>query len=111
MEEKKYSDEMRGALFAEEERKNEKTPMATGTVTISGVKLRVAMWPSRVAGGTGKGAGKKYWPISVEYLQGAQKFLVACSPADVTVTGASTTVAPGTVQPADAAQPVEDMPF
>lgn len=108
-----YSDEMRGALFAEEQ-KNEKAPVATGTVTISGVKLRVAMWPARVAGGTGAGAGKKYWPIKVEYRQGATEFLAAVRPEDVKVTGATGTVA-GTATPEGSPAPtsvaIDDMPF
>jgi len=104
---KQYSDEMRGALFeiAPEERK-EKGPVATGTLTISGVKLRLAMWPARVAGGTGKGAGKKFWSVAVEYPQGARAFLAKCSPESVVVTGAS--AQPGDVPPAD---DNGDMPF
>lgn len=104
---KQYSDEMRGALFeiAQEERK-EKGPVATGTLTISGVKLRLAMWPARVAGGTGKGAGKKFWSVAVEYPQGARAFLAKCSPESVVVTGAS--AQPGDVPPAD---DNGDMPF
>ena len=104
---KQYSDEMRGALFeiAQEERK-EKGPVATGTLTISGVKLRLAMWPARVAGGTGKGAGKKFWSVAVEYPQGARAFLAKCSPESVVVTGAS--AHQGDVPPAD---DNGDMPF
>ena len=104
---KQYSDEMRGALFeiAQEERKD-KGPVATGSLTISGVKLRLAMWPARVAGGTGKGAGKKFWSVAVEYPQGARAFLAKCSPASVVVTGAS--AQPGDVPPAD---DNGDMPF
>ena len=104
---KQYSDEMRGALFeiAQEERKD-KGPVATGSLTISGVKLRLAMWPARVAGGTGKGAGKKFWSVAVEYPQGARAFLAKCSPASVVVTGAS--AQPGDGPPAD---DNGDMPF
>ena len=104
---KQYSNEMRGVLFeiAQEERK-EKGPVATGTLTISGVKLRLAMWPARVAGGTGKSAGKKFWSVAVEYPQGARAFLAKCSPASVVVTGAS--ARPGDIPPAD---DDGDMPF
>ena len=110
---KQYSDEMRGALFeiAPEERK-EKGPVATGTLTISGVKLRLAMWPARVAGGTGKGAGKKFWSVAVEYPQGARAFLAKCSPASVVVTGAAAEVAPAPGEgAAPAADDTGDMPF
>ena len=70
------------------------------------MKLRLAMWPARVAGGTGKGAGKKFWSVAVEYPQGARAFLAKCSPASVVVTGAS--AQPGDVPPAD---DNGDMPF
>jgi hypothetical protein len=43
MAEKEYDNEMRGTLFEETQRTNDKSPIATGTVTISGVELRVAM--------------------------------------------------------------------
>lgn len=107
---KQYSDEMRGALFeiAPEERK-EKGPVATGTLTISGVKLRLAMWPARVAGGTGKGAGKKFWSVAVEYPQGARAFLAKCSPASVVVTGAA--AQPGDMPASASADDAGDMPF
>lgn len=106
---KDYDNEMRGSLWEEKDRTNEKAPTATGTVTISGVELRVAMWPARVAGGSGKGAGKKYWPISVEYKQGTKFMLAKISPANVLVTGA-TAEAPGSSDGA-AAEEVGDMPF
>ena len=104
---KQYSDEMRGALFeiAQEDRK-EKGPVATGTLTIGGGKLRLAVWPARGAGGTGKGAGKKFWSVAVEYPQGARAFLAKCSPESVVVTGASAQL--GDVPPAD---DNGDMPF
>ena len=109
---KLYSDEMRGALFeiAPDERK-EKGPVATGTLTISGVKLRLAMWPARVAGGTGKGAGKKFWSVAVEYPQGARAFLAKCSPASVVVTGASAQPGDTAADVADSADDSGDMPF
>ena len=110
MGEKEYSNEMRGSLWPEENRTNDKAPTASGTVTISGVELRIAMWPARVAGGTGKGAGKKFWPISVEYKQGTKFVLAKVNPADIVVSGAA---APATSEAsAEAASvAVDDMPF
>ena len=107
-EEKKYDPEMRGALYEESERKSDKSPIATGKITISGVELRIAMWPSQVSKGESK---KKYWPVKVEYRQGATKFLAPVSPANVTVTAASA-AAPGGAAPGDGeAADVGDMPF
>ena len=105
---KDYDNEMRGTLWQETERKSEKSPAATGTVTISGLELRIAMWPVRVAGDGTKAAGKKYWPISVEYKQGTQFVLAKISPADITVTGSVAEV-PGAGDGA-AADPA-DIPF
>lgn len=83
--EKQYDPEMRGVLYADAKAKeNDKYPIATGKVTISGVELRIAMWASRVTSGEN---AKKYWPIKVEYKQGATRFLVPVSPAEVTATG------------------------
>ena len=83
--EKNYDPEMRGVLYADARSKdNDKYPIATGKVTISGVELRIAMWSSRVTSGEN---AKKYWPIKVEYKQGATRFLVPVSPAEVTATG------------------------
>ena len=98
---KEYDPEMRGALYEESERKSEKSPVATGKITISGVELRIAMWPAQVSKGEAK---KKYWPLKVEYRQGSTKFLVPVSPAQVTVTGATATgvaMAPGDGEAAD----------
>ena len=107
-EEKKYDPEMRGALYEESERKSDKSPIATGKITISGVELRIAMWPSQVSKGESK---KKYWPVKVEYRQGATRFLVPISPAAVTVT-AATAAAPGGEAPGDGeTADVGDMPF
>lgn len=106
-EKKEYDPEMRGALYAveESERKNDKAPAATGKITISGVELRIAMWPAQVSKGESK---KKYWPLKVEYRQGATKFLVPVSPANVTVTAAAAEVAaPGEGETGEAG----DMPF
>ena len=94
-EKKEYSNEMRGTLWAEAERSNEKAPVASGTVTISGLELRIAMWPARVASQTSKAAGKKYWPIAVEYKQGTQFVLAKVSPADIVVPKAIGTEAGG----------------
>lgn len=104
---KEYDPEMRGALYEELERKSEKSPVATGKITISGVELRIAMWPAQVSKGETK---KKYWPLKVEYRQGATKFLAPVSPANVTVTGATATgaaAAPGEGENVE----VGDMPF
>lgn len=104
-EEKKYDPEMRGALYEESERKSDKSPIATGKITISGVELRIAMWPAQVSKGESK---KKYWPLKVEYRQGATKFLAPVSPANVTVTAATFDgSAPGDGEVAD----VGDMPY
>ena len=94
-EKKEYSNEMRGTLWAEPERTNDKAPVASGTVTISGLELRIAMWPARVASQTSKAAGKKYWPIAVEYKQGTQFVLAKVSPADIVVPKAIGTEAGG----------------
>lgn len=108
-EKKEFSNEMRGSLWTEENRTNDKAPTASGTITISGVELRIAMWAPRVAGGTGKGAGKKYWPISVEYKQGTKFVLAKVSPADIVVNGAAAPAAPEAADAASVA--VDDMPF
>ena len=83
--------EMRGTLFEERQRSSEKSPIATGTLQISGLKLRIALWPNRVAGEGTKAAGKKYWPVSVEYLQGSKAVLAKVRPSDITVTDANAT--------------------
>lgn len=101
MAEKEYDNEMRGTLFEETQRTNDKSPIATGTVTISGVELRVAMWPARTAAPNTKAAGKKFWSLSVEYKQGTKRFLILCSPSDVKATGATVTVD----------TPSKDLPF
>ena len=108
-EEKKYDPEMRGALYEESERKSDKSPIATGKITISGVELRIAMWPSQVSKGEAK---KKYWPLKIEYKQGATKFLVPVSPANVTVTAATSAGSPAGEAPGDADNAeVGDMPL
>lgn len=106
---KEWSNEMRGSLWAEDQRTNDKAPIASGTVTISGLDIRVAMWPARVAGGDGKGAGKKYWPISVEYKQGTRFVLAKVSPADIVVKAADGIQASPDAHPADSGS--LDMPF
>lgn len=106
-ESKEYNPEMRGALYEETERKGEKYPVATGKITVSGVELRIAMWPAQVTKGEAK---RKYWPLRVEYRQGATKFLAPVSPANVTVTSAS--AANGSAStPGEANVEVGDMPF
>lgn len=115
MDKKEFSNEMRGTLFVDDSRTNDKAPIATGTLTVSGVELQIAMWPSRVAGGTGKAAGKKFWPIAVEYRQGTKFFLAPVSPADVVVTAAQSRAAAAPAKDVAAVEPalpdVEDMPF
>ena len=106
---KNYSNEMRGSLFEETERKGEKSPIATGTITISGVELRIAMWPSRVAGANSKAANKKYWPVGVEYKQGTKWMLVKIKPEDVTATGAVSDANKKTE--GAPSEPVGDLPF
>lgn len=111
---KQYSNEMRGSLWTEKERKSEKAPTATGTITISGVELRLALWPKKKAGGTGKRAGEEFWPVSVEYKQGTKHFLAKVSPSNVVVTGASATAegeGDSAAMPEAASEKVEDMPF
>ena len=106
-EKKDYDPEMRGALYEEAERKSDKSPVATGKITISGVELRIAMWPAQVSKGEAK---KKYWPLKVEYRQGTTKFLAPVSPSQVTVTGATAdapAAAPGDGESMDPG----DMPF
>lgn len=107
----KFDNEMRGSLWPEKSRTNEKAPMATGTVTISGVELRIAMWPKRKAGGTGKRAGEDYWPISVEYKQGAKFVLAKVSPANVVVTAATAKSDAAADAPGGDVGTIEDMPF
>lgn len=113
-EETTFDNDMRGTLWTEKERKSEKSPTATGTITVSGVALRIAMWPKRKAGGNGKRAGEDYWPISVEYKQGTKFVLAKVSPANIVVTGAV-----GSAESSGAAEQtapaenggVDDMPF
>lgn len=109
MSEKEYSNEMRGTLWpVDESDRKENGPAATGTVTISGVELRIAMWPARVAGGSGKGAGKKYFSLSLEYKQGTKAFLAKCNPTNVIVTGAVSEVASEDVNASDG---IDGIPF
>ena len=111
-EKKEFDNEMRGTLWQETDRKSEKSPAATGTVTISGLELRIAMWPVRVAKDGTKAAGKKYWPILVEYKQGTQFVLAKVSPADITVTeGVANVPGAGSGEPEAAASDPGDLPF
>lgn len=113
-EQKVYSNEMRGSLWTEKDRTNEKAPTATGTITVSGVELRIAMWPKRKAGGSGKRAGEDFCPLSVEYKQGTKFVLAKVSPANIVVTGATGQAEsadkhdePGSTETGS----VDDMPF
>ena len=108
-EDKKYDPEMRGAVYLDTERKNEKAPMATGTIQVSGVELRVAMWAAQVSKNN-----KKYWPITVEYKQGTKFMLAKIKPENVVVTGASATAVSEVASdatPDAGAGKVEDLPF
>lgn len=116
MADKVYDNEMRGSLWTEKDRTNDKAPTATGSITISGVELRLAMWPKRKAGGTGKRAGEDFWPISVEYRQGTKFVLAKVNPANIVVTGATaaaeTSTDPASAEaPGEQTGPVDDMPF
>lgn len=115
---KDYDPEMRGALYEEKDRKSENSPISTGKVTISGLELRIAMWPSRMTKGGNGQQPKKYWPLKVEYRQGTKFVLARVNPKDITVAG--TAAAAGSEQaaaPASADTPgeestdVSDMPF
>ena len=110
-ERREYDPEMRGALYEESDRKNEKAPIATGKITVSGVELRIAMWGAQVSKGEAK---KKYWPLKVEYRQGTRFVLAKVKPENIVVAGA-TAEAPasdGAGAPGDAsASDVGDMPF
>ena len=79
-EEKKYDDDMRFVLYAEKDRTNDKAPTMTGTGKIAGVELRFALWPKQVSKN-----GVEFWSGRVEYKQGATRFLVPISPANVEV--------------------------
>ena len=107
--EKNYDPEMRGILYAEERQGDSKFPIATGKVTISGVELRIAMWPSRVTAGEKQ---RKYWPIKVEYKQGTTRFLVPVMPADVIAKGVAVAEVPAAASAPSASVAVaEDIPF
>lgn len=115
---KNYSNEMRGSLWTEKNRSSDKAPTATGTLTISGVELRIALWPKKKAGGNGKRAGEEFWPVSVEYKQGTKFMLAKVNPANVVVIGAAATPEPGSAaadsspeMPSAPIGEVGDMPF
>ena len=109
---KEYSNEMRGTIWIldDSERKDkEKSPVATGKITISGVELRISMWGKRTVDKPGtKAHGKVYMPLAIEYPRGAEKFLAAIRPADVTVTAA---VADAPAEQPVLAEDVDDIPF
>lgn len=112
MENNEYSNEMRGTLWIldDAQRKDkEKSPIATGTITISGVQLRISMWPHKKVNKPGsKADGKTYMPLAIEYQKGATKFLAGIRPADVTVTAA---VAEPQAEQTVSADDVDDLPF
>ena len=112
MENKEYSNEMRGTLWIldDSERKDkEKSPVATGKITISGVELRISMWGKKKVDKPGtKAHGKAYMPLAIEYPRGAEKFLAAIRPADVTVTAA---VAEAPSEQTVSADDADDIPF
>lgn len=109
---KEYSNEMRGTLWLldDAQRKDkEKSPIATGTITISVVQLRISMWPHKKVNKPGsKADGKTYMPLAIEYPKGTTKFLAGIRPADVTVTGA---VAEAPAEQSVSAEDVDDIPF
>lgn len=101
-EQRKGNNEGWGALF-QEQNKAEKGPDMSGTITISGLEMRIAVWPSRKAQ---KEGGKNYRPVKIEYKQGSEWVLVRCRPSDIVATGA----AASTASEGGEAVP-EDMPF
>lgn len=109
MNDKEYDREGRGAMFEETDRKSEKAPIATGSITISGLDLRIAMWPARTAAGNGPGAGKKYWPIKVEYKQGTKYVLAKVSPENIVVKNSEAVAAADSAVGESAS--VDGMPF
>lgn len=109
-EEKKFDNEMRGT-FWENDRRGENGPVMKGTMQISGVMLRVIMWPKRTAPEKDGKPARVYVPFSVEYPQGATRFLSPVNPANVVVTGAEAGSGGADADGADAAGTVDDMPF
>lgn len=96
-EKKQYDDDMRFVLFPEKERKNDKAPSMTGIGKIAGIELRFALWPKQVSK-----EGREFWSGRVEYKQGATRFLVPISPANVVATNATATAAAsGDADPGD----------
>lgn len=55
-----FNDDMRGALFREEDKKSEKAPDYRGNVTINGTKFKLAGWVRESK------AGKKFLSLQVE---------------------------------------------
>ena len=107
---RQYDDEMRFTLYENDDRKNnEKAPAMTGVGKISGVEIRVALWPSMVSQNT----GKKYWSGRFEYKQGTKWMLAKISPANVVVTGATAQVEDKPADGTAAADQTDvgDMPF
>ena len=109
------ANDMHGSLWPiPESERRERGPVATGTITVSGVPLRIALWPKKVVDNPGsKANGKHYMPVSVEYPRGSARFLAPFSPSDVTV--ASATAPADGASRTDAASTAdmdeEDLPF
>ena len=54
-----YDNEMKGVLFRAKERKHEKSPEYTGSITIEGTEWRLAAWVNTKK----DGSGEKYFGI------------------------------------------------
>ena len=103
-----FSEEMRGTLWKNEGEKKDKAPDYTGTATISGVKVRIAMWGPQVA----PKSQKKYLSLRFEYPQGTTRFLVPVRPCDVVADGGTASPSsPGAGEGGKSEQDPEDIPF
>jgi uncharacterized protein (DUF736 family) len=56
-----YDNEMKGVLFPNEKRSNDRAPNATGTIQIKGVTYKLAGWTKEA-----KNSGKKFMSITAE---------------------------------------------